>query len=418
MKETNWKKKLKKALIYTAAFIGVIFIMLMTSNINFFDWLASYKKPGERKITREVETSGIVDDTDAQDSTDDASADDSTAASGDAQADSPDQAQAAPAKAEKFKIVKNTADIPKKEERRRLSNPNATKEAVSLYNYICDVYGNAILAGQQESTWINNNPDDEMEYIYANTGKLPAIRGLDYINEDFDGVTKRSIEWWEMGGIPSICFHWGAPTLGVGYEASKLTINVAEALKPDTDLNKAMVADMDRVAVELKKLQDAGVPVLWRPFHEFNGNWFWWSKSGAEVFKELWRFMYDRYTNYHGLNNLIWVLGYSRRPDPDWYPGDEYVDIAGTDEYAEGIQSQYYWPFMDFIDSDMPLVYHECGPIPDPDEMIEQQVHWTWFLTWHTIHIKEQNSTKYINAVYNHDYVITLDELPDLKSYE
>ena len=128
--------------------------------------------------------------------------------------------------------------------------------------------------------------------------------------------------------------------------------------------------------------------------------------------------MYDRYTNYHGLNNLIWVFGYSRRPDPDWYPGDEYVDIAGTDEYAEGIQSQYYWPFMDFIDTDMPLVYHECGPIPDPDEMIKQEVRWTWFLTWHTIHIKEQNTTKYINAVYNHSYVITLDELPDLENYE
>lgn len=389
MNEKSGKIKLRNALLYAAAVIGIIIIMLFTSDINFIDWIKSGKAAQEQDV-------GSLDNVAVNHET---TAGNEAGSGTDA-------------------IVKTPAPIPKKTGRRALSNPNATKEAVSLYNYLCDVYGNGILAGQQESTWINNNPDDEIEYIEANTGKLPAIRGLDYINEDFDGVTNRSIEWWEKGGIPSICFHWGAPTLGVGYEASKLRIDAAEALKPDTALNKAMIADMDRVAEELKKLQEANVPILWRPFHELNGNWFWWSKNGPEVFKELWIFMYDRYTNYHGLNNLIWVFGYTSNADQDWYPGDEYVDIAGCDAYAQGIQSQMYWQLTDFIESDMPLVYHECGPIPNPDGMIKEDIRWTWFLTWHTIHIKEQNTPTYINEVYNHSYVITLDELPDLKNYE
>lgn len=303
-------------------------------------------------------------------------------------------------------------------ERRTLSNPNAIPEAVRLYNYLNDTYGEAILSGQQESTWINDNPEDEMEYIEAKTGKLPAIRGLDYINEDFDGVTSRSIDWWNRGGIVTICWHWGAPTLGVGYEASKLHIDIEEALTEGTELNKAMIADMDRVAEELKKLQEAGVPVLWRPFHELNGNWFWWSKGGAETFKKLWIFMYDRYTNYHGLNNLIWVFGYSTNPDKKWYPGDDYVDIAGCDGYENSIMQSSFKRLKRIVGDYMPLVYHENGPIPNPTDLQEKDVRWLWFMTWHTTFIKEENIPTYLNYIYNDDYVITLDELPDLKTYE
>jgi hypothetical protein len=301
--------------------------------------------------------------------------------------------------------------------RRALSNPNATKEAVNLYNYLNDIYGNAILAGQQESTWINDNPEDEMEYIEEATGKLPAIRGLDYINEDFDGVTSRTIDWWEKGGIATICWHWGAPTLGVGYEASKMRINVNEALTEGTELYNAMVEDMDRVAEELKKLQEAGVPVLWRPFHELNGNWFWWSKDGADTFKRLWIFMYNRYTDYHGLNNLIWVFGYTSTPEKGWYPGNDYVDIAGCDGYEDSIMKRSFKQLKNIAGSHMPLVYHENGPIPNPKELQKEEVDWTWFMTWHTTFIKEENIPSYLDYVYDSDYVITLDELPDLKNY-
>jgi len=122
-----------------------------------------------------------------------------------------------------------------------LSNPHATREAKVVYNYISSMYGNQILSGQQESTW-HGSPDYEIDYIKNATGKLPAIRGLDFIGEDFEGVTKRSVEWWEMGGIVSICWHWGTPPDGVGYESSKGTINLSEALDEDTVLHRGMIA--------------------------------------------------------------------------------------------------------------------------------------------------------------------------------
>ncbi len=311
------------------------------------------------------------------------------------------------------KKAEDTEYVPKYQ----LSNQNATDEAKILYDYINSVYRNGILSGQQESTWVNNNPNDEMDYILEKTGKLPAIRGLDYINNDFDGVNARSIEWWDKGGIVSICWHWGIPPKGVGYDSSKETVDMTELLTEGTDLYNGMIKQMDRVAEALLKLQDAGVPVLWRPLHEFDGGWFWWGKGTPEQFAELWRLMYDRYTNYHGLNNLIWVLGYSHDVrDGNWYPGDEYVDICGADNYAAGTQLKLYEKVVNVFGTERPIAYHECGPIPNPDNLKEDKADWVWFLTWHTMHIKEQNKAEYINNVYNHEYVITLDELPSFKS--
>ena len=94
------------------------------------------------------------------------------------------------------------------ESRYQLSNPNADNNAKKLYDYINDVYGTAIITGQQESTWMGS-PNYEMDYIFEQTGKYPAIRGLDFMNNDFEGVAERSIEWHEKGGIVTICWHTG-----------------------------------------------------------------------------------------------------------------------------------------------------------------------------------------------------------------
>jgi hypothetical protein len=305
------------------------------------------------------------------------------------------------------------SDIPLRDDN-NLKNPNATYEARVLYNYICDIYKHYILSGQQESTWMGT-PDYEMQHIREHSSRAPAIRGLDYINEDFDGVTQRAIKWWESGGIVSICWHWGTPPDGIGYDSSLGTIDPDEALTEGTNLYNGMIAQMDRVAEELKKLQDAGVPVLWRPFHEFDGAWFWWGKGGPDNFIRLWRLMYKRYTEHHGLNNLIWVLGYSDRIKDGWYPGDEYVDIIGSDNYKKGTHVKNYKKLTKIPGSELPAAYHENGPIPDPDQLIKDKAYWVWFLTWHTTHIKDQNTPEHINKVYNHGYVITLDELPDFR---
>ena len=72
-----------------------------------------------------------------------------------------------------------------------LSNENADACAKALYGYICKTYGNKIISGQQESTWMGSE-DYEFDYINSKTGKLPAIRGLDFMDDDFSGVVSRA----------------------------------------------------------------------------------------------------------------------------------------------------------------------------------------------------------------------------------
>ena len=292
-----------------------------------------------------------------------------------------------------------------------LTDKKAGKRARDLYDFLQSINGKAILSGQQECP-CDKTCGDELAHIRACSGRQPAILGLDYIENDFAGVNARARDWFQKGGIVSICWHWGIPPFGVGYPSSQESVDMDELLTPGTALYNGLLQNLDTTAEALKELQDADIPVLFRPLHEFDGAWFWWGKGGPEAFKSLWRLMYDRYLNHHGLHNLIWVLGYSHEMHTGWYPGDEYVDVIGGDAYSEGIHEELYHFLKRETAKKMPIAHHENGPIPDPAEMIAKNIGWCWFLTWHTMHIHEQNSPEYINYIYNHPYVITLETLP------
>ncbi len=297
-----------------------------------------------------------------------------------------------------------------------LSNENASPAAKSLYSYICQMYGNKIISGQQESTWMGS-VDYEMDYIKDVTGKLPAMRGLDYMGDDFSGVNKRAIDWYNKGGIVTICWHCGSD-FSDSYDDSKADdLDWDKALTEGTAEYEALIKAMDKGAQALTELKEAGVPVIWRPFHEFDGGWFWWGKGGAENFKKLWQIMYDRYTNHWDLDNLIWALGFTSSVPAQWYPGDEYVDIAGADTYVENDSSLIgmYNKVLDVVGTDMPIILHENGAIPDPEALVADGSNWASFMTWHTEWLTDSkwNTKESLKSVYTSDYVITIDELPD-----
>lgn len=299
---------------------------------------------------------------------------------------------------------------------RKLSNPDASEEAVRLFEYICETYKNGIISGQQESTW-KGSDQYEFEYIFRHTGKYPAIRGLDYMNDDFSGVNRRAVEWYERGGIVTICWHCGSDFSGSWAESMNTEIkDWDKALTEGTPEYEKLIKGMDKGAKALKELKDKNIPVLWRPFHELDGAWFWWGKGGAENFKKLWILMYDRYTNYWELDNLIWVLGYSGngRGYEDWYPGNGYVDIAGADSYNDGANAGLYRRVQLVVGDEMPICFHECGRIPTVEQLKKKPANWVWFMTWHTDHITGHNDITDLKNIYNDEYVITLDELPDL----
>lgn len=296
-----------------------------------------------------------------------------------------------------------------------LSNKNASAAAKSLYSYICEMYGNKIISGQQESTWMGS-VDYEMNYIKDATGELPAMRGLDYMGDDFAGVNKRAIDWYNKGGIVTICWHCGSD-FSDSYDDSKADdLDWDKALTEGTAEYEALIKAMDKGAQALTELKEAGVPVIWRPFHEFDGGWFWWGKGGAENFKKLWQIMYDRYTNHWDLDNLIWALGFTASVPASWYPGDEYVDIAGADTYVENDASLIgmYNKVLDVVGTDMPIILHENGTIPNPENLMADGSKWGSFMTWHTEWLTDSkwNTKESLKSVYTSDYVITLDELP------
>ena len=299
-----------------------------------------------------------------------------------------------------------------------LSNPNASPEAQRVYAYLQQTWGSACLTGQMESTWMGS-PDYEMNYIKKHTGKLPAIRGLDFIHNDFQGVVNRSIEWWEKGGIPHICWHTGSDFASGYNESQSHNLDWENALTPGTPEYDQLLKAMDRAAPYLKQLQEAGVPVLWRPFHELDGGWFWWSKGGSESFVKLWQLMYSRYTDYWGLNNLIWLLGYSGNGGnmAAWYPGDAYVDLIGADSYTPGANGHLYAEVASIAPEGMPIVFHECGTIPTEEQMKADNAPWLMFMVWTTDFITDakNNTPESIRQIYEGDYFITLDELPSFR---
>lgn len=294
-----------------------------------------------------------------------------------------------------------------------LSNPDATPEAKTLYDllYCANEELGVAFSAQQESTWMGSD-DYEFSYIFEKTGKYPAIRGFDYMNDDFDGVNKRAIKWHKAGGFVTICWHCGSDFSGEWKDCMNDEVDDWEKMLTEGTLQYYnMLSGMDKAAAALKELCDLNIPVLWRPFHEFDGDWFWWSKGGSENFKKLWQIMYERFTEHWELDNLIWVLGYSHKAKENkkWYPGDGYCDIIGADTYEIKLNKKLYKKISNVTDANKPLCLHECGENPTVEDF--SKAPWSYFMTWHTEYLTDRNSDDTLNELYNSDVIITLDEL-------
>ncbi len=127
---------------------------------------------------------------------------------------------------------------------------------------------------------------------------------------------------------------------------------------------------MDRIAGYLKELQDAGVPVLFRPYHEMNGNWFWWGgRPGPDGSAALYRQIYDRYVHVHHLNNLVWVWNVNSPSGntgsvADYFPGSAYADVLTMDIYGPFSQ-EFYDQMVALADPlHKPIALAEVGAMP------------------------------------------------------
>ena len=334
-----------------------------------------------------------------------------------------------------------------------LSNPNSSDTTKRLYSYLCDVYGKQTLTGQ----FSESGSAKEIVAIQNATGKTPAIVGFDLMNYTSTyahylpdnaqklKTTQNIIDWVNTsGGIATVTWHWYAPYQYIKNDAwtssfrSSSLYTRATADHPvyfslknimggkDEDGYNALIKDIDMMAAQLKILQDNGVSVLWRPLHEAAGSetassWFWWGQD-KDSYIQLWKLVYDRLTDYHGLNNLIWVWN---GQNPDWYPGDNYCDIIGWDVYPKAFDyiasSNRFWQSTNYVDKHNKIVaLTENGTMPSIDKMIENNAMWSWFCTWSGEYVINKTATfaenytslEQLNKLYNNDKTITLDELP------
>lgn len=309
-----------------------------------------------------------------------------------------------------------------------LVTPGATKEATAVYNYLRENYGKKILSGV-----MTLNSFDETNWLKTNTGKEPAIIGLDFMHSgrgytwyDDKQPIKDAKAYWDKNGIPVLVWHWRDPlkTTEEFYtkNSSKpngTSFDISKINDPASAEYKAMLSDIDFVAGMLKELQTQNVPVVWRPLHEAAGGWFWWGAKGGEACKKLYQIMYDRMVNFHGLKNLIWV--WTREPNDDsWYPGDNMVDIVGRDVYKTGDHNSQITEFnaMNTLYGTKKMVtLSEVGSIPDVDNLVRDGAAWSWFMPWYGDYTRNSthNSLDLWKKMFAHAYVITLDEMPSLK---
>lgn len=321
-----------------------------------------------------------------------------------------------------------------------LCNENATDSAKRLMSYLADNYGSSVLSGQYCDT---GQFGKEFTVVKKETGKYPAVLGLDFIEYTPSRVEKGSSskatdlakQFWENGGIVTFCWHWNAPTKYLtgewysGFRTDATNIDLAKIMNgEDQEGYDLLMEDIDAIAQQLLILQEADVPILWRPLHEASGGWFWWGASGPEAYKQLYILLYDKLTNEYGINNLIWLWN---GQDAEWYPGDEYVDIIGEDIYpGERVytsQVNKYLEAVNYTDAGKMVVLSENGCVPDPELLVRDGAMWGFWCTWGTEFVAKSTaiysySDQYTEAemlkkAYDSDTVITLDELPDLKEY-
>jgi len=308
-------------------------------------------------------------------------------------------------------------------------NPNATKEACALLDSLYETAGKKLISGQHTQTI----PMEEIDYIREVTGKKPKLQGFELlgyspninradaseaclteVDENY-GTVETALKWAkETGGIVSYCFHWFSPIGGrdKSFYQKNTDFDARSILVKGSEAEKRFYEDLDVIAAELRKFQDANIPILWRPFHEADGEWFWWGARGHETGRDLYRKMFDYYVGVLHLDHLIWVWN---SPEPKGYPGDEYVDVISRDVYVKaGTKTDYkkeYEELRRITKADKVAALGEVGILPDMDLWEESKVPWAYFMTWSKefCMTEEYNTKEAFRKTYASKDIITLE---------
>lgn len=253
-------------------------------------------------------------------------------------------------------VLQSCSNIQKKEDPDiRLVDKKASESVKQLYKKLAEISKNGIAIGHQDDTayglgWNHkNNPSKIKSDVEIVTGDFPAVFGFDLgwieINKPynldtvpFNSMKNLIIDAHKKGGIITISWHLNNPVTG-GSSWDK-TPTVQNILKGGSEREKYELW-ISRIADFLSSLKYNGknIPVIFRPFHEMNGSWFWWGGENCapKDYITLWQETVELLRDKHNIHNLLYVFSPNKLNPNDnyltYYPGDTYVDILGVDIY-------------------------------------------------------------------------------------
>jgi mannan endo-1,4-beta-mannosidase len=269
----------------------------------------------------------------------------------------------------------------------------------------------------------------------SDPGKITSFEELKSHKVSFTGLTppearqqlvQNAIAKHREGFIITLMWHACPPGWGDCCDGKKIWAmenrpspqEWIELTTEGTPMNSAWKHQADTIAGYLTQLKDANVTVLWRPYHEMNGVWFWWCNQKDESgFKRLWIMMYDYYVDHHKLDNLIWVWDANAPRDIPgdeafvykmFWPGDEYVDVLAADVYRDDWKQSHHDDLLKLANG-KPIAIGEAAP-PPSIEVLTRQNRWVWFMPWGNL-VLWGNGPERIKELMDNERVLTKDDV-------
>lgn len=304
-------------------------------------------------------------------------------------------------------------------------NRNATPEAKALLERLYrSVDEGNIISGLHHNQLQMPNYVYDLDRIEEASGKVPMIWGGD-LAWDARQVVEIATREYRRGRIVTLMWHVNRPfdrTPRVDFrrqtQGEFTDEQWKELVTEGSRMHTMWLEQVDSIANYLKVLQDRDIPVLWRPYHEMNGEWFWWGdRKGKDGFAALWKMMYDRMVNHHKLNNLIWVWNANAPRDiPNdtalaydlYYPGNDYVDVLATDVYNRDWKQSHHDQLVKLGKGKL-IALGEIGNLPTPEQLKDMDK-FAWFMVWTGFTHDRYNTLEQIKAIFEMPNVVTYEK--------
>ncbi|TXK52667.1 beta-mannosidase [Pontibacter qinzhouensis] len=246
----------------------------------------------------------------------------------------------------------------------QLIDKQATRETKALYQNLWRLSGKHTLFGHQHATeyghgWAGEAGRSDVKSV---TGSHPAVIGVDFsgfsgsspeaMERAKEAVRQNVVDTYNRGGITTVAWHFNNPVSEGGfYWKDSVSLPAVKYIIPGGEAHaqyKVILNGIGEWAHSIKGEDGALVPVIFRPYHEFDGDWFWWGKAhtSREDFIQLWRFTVTYLRDSLQVHNFIYAFSPDNRFNSEAeflerYPGDDWVDMVGMDNYADVGRDQY-----------------------------------------------------------------------------